>query len=70
MTVHVYNLRLRTTRLASILRGVWLIAIAPGAAGVSDLHQREVTRDHGPIRALVSFALNRNLSANMRRAIL
>ena len=36
--------------------------------GVSDLHQREVTRDHGPIRALVSFELNRNLSANMRRA--
>ena len=35
--------------------------------GVSDLHQREVTRDHGPIRALVSFELNRNLSANMRR---
>ena len=34
--------------------------------GVSDLHQREVTRDHGPIRALVSFALNRNLSANMQ----
>ena len=33
MTVHVYNLRLRTTRLASILRGVWLIAITPGAAG-------------------------------------
>ena len=36
--------------------------------GVSDLHQREVTRDHGPIRALVSFASNRNLSANMHRA--
>ena len=36
--------------------------------GVSDLHQREVTRDHGPIRALVSFTFNRNMSANMRRA--
>ena len=36
--------------------------------GVSDLHQREVTRDHGPIKALLSFELNRNLSANMRRA--
>ena len=36
--------------------------------GVSELHQREVTRDQGPIRALVSFTLNRNLSANMRRA--
>ena len=36
--------------------------------GVSDLHQREVTRDQGPIRALVYFTLNRNLSANIRRA--
>ena len=33
MTVNVYNLRLQTTRLASILRGVLPIAIAPGAAG-------------------------------------
>ena len=33
MTVNVYNLKLLTTRLASILRGVWLIAIAPGAPG-------------------------------------
>ena len=35
---------------------------------VSDLHQREVTRNQGPIRDLVSFTLNRNLSANMHRA--
>ena len=33
MTVNVYDLRLRMTRLASILRGVWVIVIVPGAAG-------------------------------------
>ena len=36
--------------------------------GDSDLHQHVVTRDQEPIRALVSFQSNRNLSANMRRA--
>ena len=33
MNVNLYNLRLRTTRLTSIFRGVLLIANAPGAAG-------------------------------------
>ena len=31
-------------------------------------HQREVTRKQGPIRALVSFTLLRNLQGNMGRA--
>ena len=33
--------------------------------GVSDLHQREVTRDQGPIRALVSFTLKGKCTIRM-----
>ena len=62
MTENVYNLRLRMTRLASILWGVWLVAVA------RQVRPDGVEGGGGPIRTLVSFIIHRNLSANMRRA--
>ena len=48
MNVNVYNLRLRTSRLASILRGVWVVAMVRqdegggggcGGGGILSHHQ-------------------------------